>query len=562
MESDSQLLIAFVENRDEAAFRALVERHADWCYGVACRLLGQRSFLAEEVCQTVFTRLAQNASNLTGRETVGGWLYVSIKYVAMNQLRSETRRKRNEEAYVMENENDASSVDWQEASPVLQEVLGELKDDDRDAVCLRYFEGLSFREIGSRLGVKENAARMRLNRAVGKLQSLLANRGIKSSASVLGVGLGIQVATASPAGFAASLASGALAASAGGTTVSALGAILLFMKTKTITVSAVVAALLASGVAIHEWRDSQTVDARLELIVHENVALEERIQKLETELREERSLVFQQEAPSPAPVKEAVVVAREPLKASVPPLTREYVLGEYKRARALIEQGNAREGAAILMKVLDSDIGEVAGLRGFQQPVIALLGEVAKSNDEVWEGLAERRDALEESALASGKTSDYNEMRDWHLMNRSLEDTDHSLAVFDHTEDPRTKALMKRVVLDSLVEAGRYEDAVSPGMGAQESSKYRQILQPVLEGSSGQGESSESTQRMREMARESMGRTLEALAGAGRNEEALDLIEDVLNIDETPETLDVIGKHLQRADSVWLLDHLGGSERP
>ena len=110
MENDSQLLLTFLTNRNENAFRSLVERHADWCYGIALRLVNNNTHLAEEVCQTAFTRLAQNASKLRHRKTVGGWLYYSVKYIAANKIRSEMRRKTNEEAYAMQTESETQET--------------------------------------------------------------------------------------------------------------------------------------------------------------------------------------------------------------------------------------------------------------------------------------------------------------------------------------------------------------------------------------------------------------------------------------------------------------------
>jgi len=68
---------------------------------------------------------------------------------------------------------------------VLDDALHELKAGDREAVVLRFLEDRPLREVGARLGLNENAARMRVDRALDKLRGQLARRGITSTASGL-----------------------------------------------------------------------------------------------------------------------------------------------------------------------------------------------------------------------------------------------------------------------------------------------------------------------------------------------------------------------------------------
>lgn len=556
MESDSQLMQAFVRSRNEQAFRALVDRHTDWCYSVALRMVGRDAHLAEEVCMTVFTRLAENASQLCDRDSIGGWLYVSLKYIARDRLRSEARRKRNEETYAMQKEDEQEPINWEEAHSVLRDVVGELKDADRDAVCLRFFEGLSFNEIGQRLGVKENTARMRLNRAIERLQGLLVKRGIRTSVGALGVGLGTQASSAAPVGLALNLANGALAATATGVSSSALAAFLVFMKTKTITVSAVAAALLAGGVATSQWNKAAKLRSELEIVVLEHKTQAERIQTMEIALEDALSAartpsVAALSSPEPLAVEEEIPVARPREE-----LTRAFVMEEVKRARVLMRQGDYSEAAKLLFWALDTGTSEVESLKGVQPFLVDFLSSIAQEDASVRYELSLRRDAMERGLIASegGDRPSYNDLKVWHKMNQSLEEGNRSLEFFDKIEDPITERIAQRVVTDELVEAQRYEDATRPGMGAQTFSSFEQMLQSAADSSEGRPGLVKDS--VHQTARESMGVNLEALAGAGKSEEALDLIENVLSVDSSPETLDVIGGHLQRAGATWLLEHL------
>src|SRR5881296_90918 len=115
----------------------------------------------------------------------------------------------------------SANEDWQQIGPVLDDALHELNESDREAVVLRFLEDRTLREVGARLGLKENAARMRVARALEKLRALLARRGITSTESGLAAALAIGVLTPPPATLAATIASTALAngAAAGSTTL-------------------------------------------------------------------------------------------------------------------------------------------------------------------------------------------------------------------------------------------------------------------------------------------------------------------------------------------------------
>jgi len=75
----------------------------------------------------------------------------------------------------------APEAGWDRLRPVLDDVMHDLNERDREAVLLRFFEGRPFAQVGARLGLSENAARMRVERALDKLHALLARRGITST---------------------------------------------------------------------------------------------------------------------------------------------------------------------------------------------------------------------------------------------------------------------------------------------------------------------------------------------------------------------------------------------
>ncbi|MBI5771986.1 MAG: sigma-70 family RNA polymerase sigma factor [Verrucomicrobia bacterium] len=223
MIEDAELLRRYVEEKSEDAFAALVQRHLGLVYACALRRVGGDSQLAEDVAQQVFTDVARRASVLSRRPVLAGWLFTSARFAASKAMRTARRRlEREQEAQIMEklSHDTTAQIDWERARPVLDDAIGDLNESDREAILLRYFEGCDFSGIGTKLNLSDNAARMRVERALEKLRARLERRGITSTAAALATVLAHQTAVAMPAGLAtsvtgAALAGGAIAAGAG-----------------------------------------------------------------------------------------------------------------------------------------------------------------------------------------------------------------------------------------------------------------------------------------------------------------------------------------------------------
>jgi RNA polymerase sigma factor (sigma-70 family) len=245
MIEDAELLRRYAETRSEEAFAELVRRRIGLVYSVALRQTGGDAHRAQDVAQMVFTDLARKASTLAGRPVLLGWLYRSAQYAASQTVRTETRRRhREEEAHIM-NELHGSpgpTPDWDQLRPRLDQVLDELNERDRDAVLLRFFDGRTFAEIGSRLHLTENAARMRVERALDKLHALLAQRGITSTTAALGLALTSQAAIAAPTGLAAAVSASAVASAAGTASAGVIATFMSSIKLQTSLAAVIVVA--------------------------------------------------------------------------------------------------------------------------------------------------------------------------------------------------------------------------------------------------------------------------------------------------------------------------------
>ncbi len=262
MIEDTELLRRYAEEHSEAAFTALVERRLGLVYVVALRQTGGDAHRAHDIAQTVFTHLACKASSLARQPVLAGWLYRSAQFAASDAMRTERRRQlREQKAHTMNEilSEDRSAGDWDKVRPDLDQVLSELDASDRDALVLRFLDDRPLGDVGAKLNLTENAARMRVQRALEKVRALLARRGVTSTTTALAGVLTGQAGTAAPAAIVASVSSAALAgATSGAAVVTATGVFKIMSTTKIITAAAVVALL---GLSAYQFAVSQKTKA-------------------------------------------------------------------------------------------------------------------------------------------------------------------------------------------------------------------------------------------------------------------------------------------------------------
>lgn len=263
---DFDLLREYVANRSETAFRTLVERHVDMVYATALRQVGD-THLAEEATQAVFIRLAQKARGLSSSTILAGWLFRAAQFAAAKVQRTELRRKHwEQQAAQMEPNPSDSAAAWDQMAPQLNEALNDLKQPDRDALILRFFESKSMAQVGSALGTSEGAAKMRVARALEQLRGIFQARGIAVPVTVLAAALSISTTQAAPVGLAATITSSALLKS---TTLPILTkALLLFMNWNArksaiaaIIVLSLTTATSTSLLAVVLWKQSRPLAA-------------------------------------------------------------------------------------------------------------------------------------------------------------------------------------------------------------------------------------------------------------------------------------------------------------
>ncbi|MCX6953862.1 MAG: sigma-70 family RNA polymerase sigma factor [Verrucomicrobia bacterium] len=213
---DAELLRCYAESRSEEAFAEIVRRYLNLVYFTALRRTSD-GHLAEDITQVVFTTLARQAASLARHPVLTGWLYTTTRFTAAKAVRTAQRRKSSEQEAGTMNElfrDGGNPDDWEKLRPVIDDALDELDDRDREAVLMRCLEHRRFAEIGAALGLSEDTARKRVERALDKLRTLLERRGLSSTTAALAAALANQAGVAAPAGLAASVTGAALAGSA------------------------------------------------------------------------------------------------------------------------------------------------------------------------------------------------------------------------------------------------------------------------------------------------------------------------------------------------------------
>jgi RNA polymerase sigma-70 factor (ECF subfamily) len=171
-----QSLIARAQRGDESAFNQIVQAYGKRILGTISRLIGRPEDV-EDVAQEVFVRLFYSLDQLRSPDVFEPWLYRLTANAAYDYLRRRQKRRLearmadlSEEQVVLADADAGAKLNQQDRQAAairefVNDLLGEVSDDDRVLLLLKEVEGLSLKELQEIYGLKENALKVRLFRA-------------------------------------------------------------------------------------------------------------------------------------------------------------------------------------------------------------------------------------------------------------------------------------------------------------------------------------------------------------------------------------------------------------
>jgi RNA polymerase sigma factor (sigma-70 family) len=249
-EPDDITLLKRYAGGDDSAFTALFERHVHLVYSAALRQARNPSH-AEEVTQVVFILLARKAKLLSPKTVVSGWLYQAARLTTAGLIKREIRRQRREQEVYMQALTESDLSLWEQISPLLDDAMSCLGERDRNAIVLRFFENRTPQEVAKALRLNEVIARKRVSRALEKLRTFFAKRGVVLTTAIIAGTISGNSVQAAPAALANAATAAAIAkgAIAGGSTLPLVKGALKVMawsKAKAVVITSV-ALLFAVG---------------------------------------------------------------------------------------------------------------------------------------------------------------------------------------------------------------------------------------------------------------------------------------------------------------------------
>jgi RNA polymerase sigma-70 factor (ECF subfamily) len=200
-EIDEKVLVRAYQAGDERAFDTIVRTQYNALYAHALRRLSQHE-AAEDAVQDTLLRAYRALPNLDGDLALRAWLH----RILTNVCHDEGNRRRRQQGLVDKvsalpddlADDPADEAVLYETVRVMSEALAELPESYREALVLRYVDGLSFREVAEITGVTEENARARVHRGRNALNKIMARLAVMLAFIIPGLRRTQTSAPASP----------------------------------------------------------------------------------------------------------------------------------------------------------------------------------------------------------------------------------------------------------------------------------------------------------------------------------------------------------------------------
>ena len=164
-------LIEAASGGDIESFGLLCRRYYGAMVAVGYSVLGEHQ-LAEDAAQESFARALVNLRNLKNKERFAPWLAGICRNVAKDMLAVKVRRINPDDMSQVEGDNDSDRN-----GKLIRRAIEQLPESAKELVVLRYYDGLSYEQIGSVLGISKASINGRLTRAKRKMAEYLRRNG-------------------------------------------------------------------------------------------------------------------------------------------------------------------------------------------------------------------------------------------------------------------------------------------------------------------------------------------------------------------------------------------------
>jgi RNA polymerase sigma factor (sigma-70 family) len=179
-----EALLSLVADSDDGALGELYDRFGGVSYGVALRILRDEA-LAQDAVQEAFLAIWRSADRfLAERAKASTWILTLVHRRAVDLVRREDRRRgepleRAPEPAAPTTAHEEAALGFQRR--VVQEALRRLPPEQREALELGYYAGLTQTEVAERLGQPLGTIKSRMFTGLSRLRDLLAQAGLEES---------------------------------------------------------------------------------------------------------------------------------------------------------------------------------------------------------------------------------------------------------------------------------------------------------------------------------------------------------------------------------------------
>jgi RNA polymerase sigma-70 factor, ECF subfamily len=172
-------LVRRIGQGDQSAFALFYSRLSPVLYGVAFRMMNDHGD-AEDVLQEGMTYIWRKANSFdASRSSAFAWAAMIVRNKAIDKLRTRWRGERLRERVQDSSDLRSDQDDTSALEPLLREqrnqvrsVLSQVSPDQREALELSFFSGLTHEEIAAKLGAPLGTVKARIRRGVLRLRQL------------------------------------------------------------------------------------------------------------------------------------------------------------------------------------------------------------------------------------------------------------------------------------------------------------------------------------------------------------------------------------------------------